>query len=165
MKPKDQAPTPAEPSAPAATPAETPAPATHAGNDPARNAEAAALVAEAELLSRPGESPAVQELHRQELTEAQRKHNDAKDCVLMVAKPCFDLATPNWRDSGHLSDKALDTWADGITPALLKYFPDLDEKLPPELVALLVTAMTFGPLIKNKVPAFVPEKVHEGTPS
>lgn len=137
---------------PAAEPVTGP---SHQGNDAARVAELRDLDAEATL--REQDKPSAAEVAVAQIgeTEKQRKHREAKESVLMVAKPTFDLLTPNWRKV-HLTDAKLDTWADGITPALLKYFPDLDENLPPELVALLVTGMTFAPLVAGKVPIVAP---------
>jgi len=134
----------------------------HLGNEQARQAELRTLEAEATLLEGQGASKAEVQVMAAGESEKERKFREAVDCVMMVAEPSFQLMTPNWCANGLGKDE-LRAWAMGITPALLKYFPDLDEKLPPELIALLVTGQVFLPLraIPPRLPAPKPDEGRE----
>jgi hypothetical protein len=59
--------------------------------------------------------------------------------VLMLVGPLFDILAPAW----EVTDGEKQLIAAAYAPVIDKYFPDLD--LGPELGAVAVTALVFGP--------------------
>lgn len=168
---------PAAPKAPETPPAASPTPpaaapsaASHSGNDDARKAELAALEAEATLRSQSQLSPAEQELQKQasqqqqqQVSQADQERAEVAAMLAMFAHPTVQLLAPNWEAHGLTRD-ALHKWAQGVTPMLMKYWPDMATNFPPELMAGFVTFGTFGPFFMSGIPARLPpEKTPENT--
>lgn len=162
VQPAATTPTETPPAASPPTPAAPPSAPSHSGNDEARKAELAALEAEATLRSQTQPSAAEQELQKQatqqqqqQLSQAEQERAEVAQLMTMFAHPTVQLLAPNWEANGLTKD-ALHKWAQGVTPMLLKYWPDMATNFPPELMAGFVTFGTFGPFFMSGIPARLP---------
>lgn len=105
-------------------------------------------------------APEVEKAQQQEILSFEDGAAEWAGLLYGLAVPSVEAFAPNWKEplttegSKEECDK-LKTWAKACGPVLQKYFPDGANKSP-EATAIIVTAMTFVPLMH--IPRHAPKE-------